>query len=60
VGGSWRCDETYIKVKAVGHVFIEPWTSRGRTLDFMLSEKRDVAAAKRFFRKAMKNNGGRG
>jgi len=30
---------------------------QGRTVDFLLSEKRDVAAAKRFFRKAMKGNG---
>ena len=30
---------------------------QGRTVDFLLSEKRDVAAAKRFFGKAMKNNG---
>jgi transposase-like protein len=29
----------------------------GRTVDFLLSERRDVAAAKHFFRKAMKNNG---
>ena len=30
---------------------------QGRTVDFLLSEKRDVAAAKRFFSKALKNNG---
>jgi transposase-like protein len=29
---------------------------QGRTVDFLLSEKRDVAAAKRFFSKEMKNN----
>jgi transposase-like protein len=29
---------------------------QGRTVDFMLSERRDVAAAKRFFSKAMKNH----
>jgi transposase-like protein len=29
---------------------------QGRTVDFLLSERRDVAAAKRFFRKAMKNH----
>jgi putative transposase len=30
---------------------------KGRTLDFLLSEKRDVAAAKRFFSNAVKNHG---
>ena len=30
---------------------------QGHTVDFLLSERRDVAAAKRFFRQAMKNNG---
>jgi transposase-like protein len=29
---------------------------QGRTVDFLLSERRDVAAAKRFFREAMKNH----
>jgi transposase-like protein len=33
------------------------WTYLYRTVDFLLSEKRDVAAATRFFGKALKNNG---
>jgi transposase-like protein len=28
VGGSWRCDETYIKVKGLWTYRIEPWISR--------------------------------
>jgi hypothetical protein len=34
VGGSWRCDETYIKVGAAGRTCIEPWTSRAKRLTF--------------------------
>jgi transposase-like protein len=30
---------------------------QGRTVDFRLSDRRDVAAAKAFFRNAMKHNG---
>ena len=57
VGGSWRCDETYIKVKGHWTYLYRAVDKQGRTVDFLLSEKRDVAAAKRFFRKAMKTNG---
>jgi transposase-like protein len=57
VGGSWRCDETYIKVKGRWTYLYRAVDKQGRTVDFLLSEKRDVAAAKRFFGKAMKNHG---
>ena len=57
VGGSWRCDETYIKVKGRWTYLYRAVDKQGRTVDFLLSEKRDVGAAKRFFSKAMKNNG---
>ena len=53
VGGSWRCDETYIKVKGRWTYLYRAVDKQGRTVDFLLSERRDVAAAKRFFRKAM-------
>jgi IS6 family transposase len=51
--GSWRVDETYIKVKGRWSYLYRAVDSRGRTIDFLLSAKRDAAAAKRFFRKAM-------
>jgi transposase-like protein len=45
-----------IKVKARWQLY-RAVDKRGRTVDFLLSERRDVAAAKRFFRKATKNHG---
>ena len=53
VGGSWRCDETYIKVKGLWTYLYRAVDKQGRTVDFLLSERRDVVAAKRFFQKAM-------
>ena len=57
VGGSWRCDETYIKVNGRWTYLYRAVDKQGRTVDFRLSECRDVAAAKAFFRKAMTHNG---
>ena len=57
VGGSWRCDETYIKVNGGWTYLYRAVDKQGRTVDFWLSGRRDVAAAKAFFRKSMKQNG---
>ena len=57
VGRSWRCDETYIKVKGRWTYLYRAVDKLGQTVDFLLSERRDVAAAKRFFSKAMKKHG---
>ena len=57
VGGSWRCDETYINVKGRWTYLYRAVDKQGRTVDFLLTAKRDVAAAKRFFQKAMNGNG---
>ena len=54
VGGSWRCDETYIKVKGEW-VYLYRAVEAGKTVDFYLSRKRDVNAAKAFLRRAIKN-----
>ena len=51
--GSWRVDETYVKVKGRWMYLYRAVDSRGRTIDFLLSAKRDAAAARRFFRKAL-------
>lgn len=51
--GSWRVDETYVRVKGRWMYLYRAVDSRGQTIDFLLSVKRDAEAAKRFFRKAL-------
>src|SRR3954447_26130410 len=51
--GSWRVDETYVKVKGRWTYLYRAVDSRGQTINFLLSAKRDAEAAKRFFRKAL-------
>ena len=60
VDGSWRMDETYIKVKGVWKYLYRAVDKQGKTIDFLLTAKRDMAAAKRFFDKAMGANGNPG
>lgn len=53
-GTSYRLDETYVKVGAEWKYLYHAVDSTGQTIDFMLSAKRDVSAAKRFFKKLMR------
>jgi transposase-like protein len=55
VGGSWRTDETYIKVGGRWVYLYRAVDKAGLTVDFFLSRNRDVNAAKTFLRSAMKN-----
>jgi len=57
VGDSWRVDETYIKVKGQWVYLYRAVDKQGRTVDFLLSKRRDVATAKRFFSNAAKQHG---
>ena len=57
VGGSWRADETYIKVRSVWIYLYRAVDQNGKTVESYLSRKRDVTAAKAFFRKALKHHG---
>jgi transposase-like protein len=57
VGGNWRMDETYIKVKGVWKYPCRAVDKQGKTVDFLLTAKCDMVAAKRFFDKAMGANG---
>ena len=54
---SWRMDETYIKVKGCWTYLYRAVDRDGQTLDFMLSERRDLAAARRFFKRVIATNG---
>ena len=57
VGGSWRMDETYIKVKGAWKYLYRAVDKEGKTVDFLLTAKRDKDAALHFFDKAMKASG---
>ncbi|MBC6445468.1 MAG: IS6 family transposase [Alphaproteobacteria bacterium GM202ARS2] len=54
---SWRVDETHHKVKGRWMYQYRAVDKHGKTLDFMLSEQRDEAAAEAFFKQAVGNNG---
>jgi transposase, IS6 family len=51
--GSWRVDETYIKVKGEWAYLYWAVPAAGDTIDFSLSPTRNAAAAKRFLGKAL-------
>ena len=56
-GGSWRVDETYVKIKGRWVYLYRAVDKAGKTVDFLLRAKRDVAAAKAFFRRALTSQG---
>jgi transposase-like protein len=53
---SYRVDETYIKVKGQDKYLYRAVDSTGQTIDFLLTAKRDTAAAKRFFEKVFSSS----
>jgi transposase-like protein len=57
VGTSWRVDETYVKIRGQWVYLYRAVDRAGKTVDFRLSTRRNVAAAKAFFRKAVKSQG---
>src|SRR4029077_13281507 len=54
---SWRVDETYLKIRGQWVYLYRAVDKAGRTVDFLLSRRRDMAAAARFFSKAIKQHG---
>jgi len=57
VVGSWRCDETYLRLKGKWSYLYRAVNKQGKTVDFMLSQKRDRAPAQSFFAKSLNHSG---
>jgi transposase-like protein len=57
VTGKWHIDETYIKARGRWMYLYRAIDSVGDTVEFWLSEHRDLRAAKRFRRKGLKRRG---
>jgi putative transposase len=57
VTGKWHIDETYIKLRGHWRYLYRAIDSNGDTVEFWFSERRNLAAAKRFLRKALNRHG---
>jgi transposase-like protein len=57
--GSWRVDETYVRVAGTWTYLYRAVDSAGNTIDVLLSPKRDLTAAKGFLRLATRQAGAR-
>ncbi|MDE1479210.1 IS6 family transposase [Xenorhabdus bovienii] len=55
-GRRWRMDEIDIKIKGQWKYLYRAVDTAGQTVDFLLTAKRDTAAALRFFRKAIRHH----
>jgi transposase-like protein len=56
VGTSWRVGETFIRVRGKWSYLSRAVDKHGRTVDFLLSKHRDIAAAQRFFTRAIEQH----
>ena len=52
----WHIDETYIKVKGEWKYLYRAIDDQGNTIDFYLSHRRNMKAAKRFLKKLIKHH----
>jgi transposase-like protein len=57
LGSSWRMDETYIKVAGQWKYLYRAVDRAGDTVDFLLTAKRDKAAARRFLERTINLHG---
>jgi putative transposase len=56
-GKSWRMDETCVKVRGQWKYLYRAVDKAGNAVDFLLRAHRDKAAARRYFEKAIDQNG---
>jgi len=56
-GTSWRVDETYVRIRGRWAYLYRAVDASGKTVNFWLSPRRNVALAKAFFRKAARPRG---
>ena len=54
-GDRWFADETYVKVAGRWTYLYRVIDQRGQVIDVLLSERRDLAAARRFFTRALRS-----
>jgi len=57
VGGSWRMDETCVKVGGKDRYFYRAVEKQGNTVDFLLTTRSMKGSAQKFLNKAIGNNG---
>jgi transposase-like protein len=57
VSPKWHLDETYVKVRGRWMYLYRAIDSHGDTVEFWFSERRNLTAAKRFLRQALKRHG---
>ncbi len=57
VTGKWHIGETYIKVRGQWRYLYRAIDSNGDTVEFWFSDRRNLAAAKRFLSRALKRHG---
>ena len=57
VGGSWRMDETYVRIRGQWKYLYRAVEKAGNIIDLLLTAKRDRKAAVRFLRKAIRLHG---
>jgi putative transposase len=57
VSRKWHVDETYLKVRGQWMYLYRAIDSNGDTVEFWFSKRRNLTAAKRFLRKALKRHG---
>ncbi|MFF3159686.1 IS6 family transposase [Streptomyces sp. NPDC057910] len=56
-GGTWHLDEVFIRIQGVQKYLWRAVDTDGHVLDILVQNRRDKAAARRFFRRLMKTTG---